>query len=164
VLAAVELVETNKIPTSSIIAGEDVVANGFFTSPATSSTPIASRFGRDASLESKQVLWSDVITCGTTVVWGNTVIWGSTEVWATRFTGAHPRATRFIGHVRWRHDLLGYVRWRYDLLGYVRWRHDLLGHVSWRHDLLGTSAGDTIYWAQLTEPRITGSWLIVLVV
>ena len=81
-VAAVELVETNVIPTTTI-AGEDAVASGFFTESSTSRlvTSFTSnrwKSGRTRALSGKKILWR----AADSIIWGSSagsIIWGSAD-------------------------------------------------------------------------------------
>ena len=142
--AAVELVETNQVPETTI-GGEDVVASGIHTVSTTVRRVAAlnRRFRTTASRSrSSAATATDPLGHGC----GRLDRLGHRRRRLDRLGHRCGRLDR-LGHQRGRLDCLGHRRGRLDCLGHRRGRLDCLGHRHAGDSIVwGTGAGDSIVW------------------
>jgi serine protease AprX len=134
VLAAVELAETNRIPTISRIAGEDVVASGIVTQPLT-----AQRMAALAQAGKQLVSGTEIgrATAGTTIMWGDTVVWGNTIMWGDAILWGTSNGDTIL----WGSSNGDTILWGSSNGDTILWGSSNGDTILW-----GSSNGDTILW------------------
>jgi serine protease AprX len=140
VLAAVELAETNRIPTSSSIGGENVVASGLFTRAMTARR-VAALDSTDKNVVSGTAIrWA---IAGQTIVWGNTILWGS-AAGDTILWGSSAGDT-----ILWGSSVGDTILWGSSVGDTILWGSAAGDTILW-----GSAAGDTILWGSAAGDTI----------